>query len=163
MDGLSVRQLLTRRGLRCTVQREQIYAALLASKTHPTAEELHGLVKSQVSDTLPGAAGAGGGGPSLATVYNTLEALTEAGLVRRIAPACGGSAAAFRYDADCSNHAHLVAADGSVRDLPEDLCRRVVQSVPPELIAEVERAMGVRVGRIGVEFVQARTEAEGGA
>lgn len=145
---MDVRQILARRGLRCTVQRERVYAALMASKHHPTAEELHDLVRGALSDHSL----------SLATVYNALEAFTRAGIARRIAPTGGGSTAAFRYDADCSNHAHLVAADGTVRDLPDDLCRRTLASLPDELIREIESRLGVRVGRITVEFVDTRTD-----
>ena len=140
-----IRDLLGNHGLRCTPQREFIFAALTASKVHPTAEELHNAV-SRVNDS---------GSISLATVYNALDAFTRHGLARRIAPTCGGSAAAFRYDADISNHAHAVMSDGSMHDLPEDLSRRVLSHIPRELIEEVERRMNMRVRRLGVEFVEA--------
>jgi Fe2+ or Zn2+ uptake regulation protein len=138
----SVRDLLAGRGLRCTVQRELLYSALMASKVHPTAEELHEAVNlAMPADPV-----------SLATVYNTLEAFTSHGLARRIAPTKAGSAAAFRYDADTSNHAHVLLADGSIRDLPMDLSERILSQIPPDLIHEVERRMGVKIARIGVEF-----------
>ncbi len=140
-------------GLRCTSQRESIYAALMACKVHPTAEELHALVQGPNGD----------GAISLATVYNTLDAFTRHGLARRIAPTCGGSNAAFRYDADISNHAHLVMADGSMQDFPPDLDQRILSHIPQQLIEEVERRMKVKIKRIGVEFVQGpveRTESE---
>jgi Fe2+ or Zn2+ uptake regulation protein len=138
----SVRDLLASRGLRCTLQREMLYTALMASKVHPTAEELHEAVNRALSaDPI-----------SLATVYNTLEAFTSHGLARRIAPTQAGSTAAFRYDADTSNHTHVVLADGSIRDLPTDLSERVLSQIPPEVVEEVERRMGVKVHRIGVVF-----------
>lgn len=141
----AIRGLLGTHGLRCTTQREVIYSALMASKVHPTAEELHNAV-SRINDS---------GGISLATVYNALDAFTKHGLARRIAPTCGGSTAAFRYDADISNHAHVVASDGAMRDLPPDLSQRVLSHLPRELIEEVERRMNMRIRRVGVEFVEA--------
>jgi Fe2+ or Zn2+ uptake regulation protein len=138
----SVRDLLASRGLRCTVQREVLYSALMASKEHPTAEQLHETVNlAMPADPV-----------SLATVYNTLEAFTSHGLARRIAPTKAGSAAAFRYDADVSNHAHVLMADGTIHDLPMDLSERVLSHIPADLIQEVERRMGMKVARIGVEF-----------
>lgn len=139
-----IRDLLSARGLRCTPQRELIYAALAASSIHPTAEELHNAV-CRASKAA---------GLSLATVYNALDAFTRHGLARRIAPTCGGSAAAFRYDADLSSHAHIVMADGGMRDLPPDLSARILGHLPANLTDEVERRMGVRVRRVRVEFVE---------
>jgi Fe2+ or Zn2+ uptake regulation protein len=145
MSEAPIRDLLGTHGLRCTAQRELIYSTLMASKVHPTAEELHNTL-SRMNDS---------GGISLATVYNALDAFTRHGLARRIAPTCGGSSAAFRYDADISDHAHAVMADGSMHDLPEDLSKRVIAQLPRELIDEVERRMGMRIHRVGVEFVEA--------
>ncbi len=144
MTSETIRDLLGSHGVRCTSQRELIYSTLASSTVHPTAEELHNAV-GHATDA---------GGISLATVYNALDAFTRHGLARRIAPTCGGAAAAFRFDADISNHAHVVLADGSMRDLPEELSRRVMAHLPRELVEEVERHMGVRVHRVGVEFVE---------
>jgi Fe2+ or Zn2+ uptake regulation protein len=140
----AIRELLGSHGLRCTSQREIIYSTLMESNVHPTAEELHNAV-SHTDDA---------GSISLATIYNALDAFTRHGLARRIAPTCGGAAAAFRYDADISNHAHAVKADGSMCDLPEDLSERVMSHLPRELVEEVERRMGMRIRRVGVEFVE---------
>jgi Fe2+ or Zn2+ uptake regulation protein len=136
-----IRALFRERGLRCTRQRERIYRALAATKDHPTAEELLTLVERRAGDESM----------SLATVYNTLEVFLEQGLVRRFSSAgraAGPSPA--RYDADVSDHAHLIEADGTVRDLPEDLSRRVMDRLGPELVAELERRMGVRVKGVEV-------------
>ena len=141
----AIRDLLCTRGLRCTTQREIIFSALMASKVHPTAEELHNTV-CRINDS---------GGISLATVYNALDAFTKHGIARRIAPTCGGSTAAFRFDADLSNHAHIVTADGSMRDIPADLSQRILAHLPPNLIAEIEHRMNIHVRRISVEFVEA--------
>jgi Fur family transcriptional regulator, peroxide stress response regulator len=145
MTADAIRNLLTRNGLRCTAQREVIYAALAASKAHPTAEELHGVVRPRGD----------AGGMSLATVYNTLDAFTRHGIARRIGPTCGGSAAAFRYDADLANHAHVILADGTMQDLPAELSERIMAHIPRDLVAEVERHLGIQIKRVGVEFLQA--------
>jgi Fe2+ or Zn2+ uptake regulation protein len=117
----------------------------MASKAHPTAEELYGSVQRLSSN----------GGISLATVYNALDAFTRHGLARRIAPTCAGSNAAFRYDADISNHAHVLLADGTVQDLPIDLSERIFSHLPHALVEEVERRTGIQVKRVGIEFLQA--------
>ena len=71
--GIDVRQLFRTNDLRCTRQREEVYAALVATKSHPTAEELH----SRLADD--------GCCMSLATVYNALEALCKGGICPRSA------------------------------------------------------------------------------
>lgn len=60
---------LKERGIRVTPQRAYIWQALVGSGKHFTAEEL----KEQVEKALPGL--------EVSTVYRTLEALNEAGLV----------------------------------------------------------------------------------
>lgn len=131
------RTLFARHGLRCTRQRIDLYGALAASKAHPTAEELYWLVKQ----SQPGA--------SLATVYNTLEAFCRHGLCRKLATADGGA----RYDADLSEHLHLVTRDGHLRDVPMDLGSRMLESLPRPLLAELERRMGVAIRQVRLEFI----------
>jgi len=123
-------------GLRCTRQRELVYSALAATRAHPTADELHGAVRAEDP------------GISLATVYNTLEAFTAAGLCRRLPSANG--AGPCRYDADTSPHAHVALADGRVVDVPESLGDALLQNVPPELLARVEAELGVRISDVSV-------------
>jgi len=132
--------MLERHGLRCTAQREVIYSALAATSTHPTAEELFG----QVRQRLPGV--------SLATVYNTLEVLTRRGLARRYSNFLGIDGPA-RFDADVSQHVHLVTDDGRVRDVPADLGERIVASLPAALVDEIESRLGVRVDRVNIELL----------
>ncbi len=142
MEPDAIAALFADRGLRCTRQRQDVYSALAATTAHPTAEELHGLV-------LAGAGEAPEEAVSLATVYNTLEALTDAGLVRKIPTPEGGA----RYDADTSDHMHLMLGDGAVRDVPEDLGRRFLEHIPGSLVEELERRMGVTVRRVSVNVV----------
>ena len=135
MDNL--KELFNRHGLRCTTQRVEIYTALAACRCHPTAEELHELVRPEVP------------GLSLATVYNTLESLVRCGMCRKIPNSRGG----VRFDADNRDHVHLALEDGRVLDVPDRVGRLVSESLPENLPAIIEREMGVRVGSISVEIV----------
>ena len=57
-------------GFRWTRQRREVYQVLLQERDHPTATELFLRAKAHIPDI------------SLATVYNCLETLTQAGLVK---------------------------------------------------------------------------------
>jgi Fe2+ or Zn2+ uptake regulation protein len=133
------RQIFDAHALRCTRQREVIYSALAASTAHPTAEDLFSLVRAAEP------------GISLATVYNTLEALTECGLARRIP--CPSGSGACRYDADMTEHAHIATHDGRVMDVPQDLNQRVLDALPTSLVDEIEKRTGVRVRAVNVQFL----------
>ena len=136
------RQLFADHGLRCTRQRQVVYAALAGTREHPTAEAIYEAVRDE-------AARDGAKGISLATVYNTLETLTQRGLCRKLATPGGPT----RFDAFTDEHAHVVAPDGSMADLPEDLSDRVMAGVrDPELIAEIEQRLGLKVGRISIHL-----------
>lgn len=140
-DGVPnhIRMLFEQHGLRCTRQRQVLYDALAATKSHPTADELFQSVKSCEE------------GLSLATVYNTLEAFIEAGLVRRIP--CASGSGACRFDADTRDHVHLAMPDGRVQDVPEDLSGRLLDGIPDSVVSDLERRMGVRVGGLTVQIV----------
>ena len=132
-----VRDLFRLHDLRCTRQREVVYAALAGTTGHPTAEELHQMV--QHADT----------GLSLATVYNTLEALTQCGLARRMS----GAGGCCRFDAVVEPHVHVSTSDGRLMDVPTDLSRRLLAGLSPELLRELEARMGVQVGHLKVQVV----------
>lgn len=134
-----VRELFHGRQLRCTRQREVVYAALAASATHPTAEELHHLVLRHEP------------GLSLATIYNTLEVLIDCGLARRLA--AGGCC---RFDAVTTPHVHLATRDGKVFDVPADISQRLLDGLSPEVLAELEARMGVRIAHLNVQVVSER-------
>ena len=93
MDNNQLSQQIRAAGLRLTPQRLLIYQTLLQSKRHPTAQGLFEAVKDET--------------PSLsqATVYNTLQALVNAGLIQEIGEAGDG---AVHYDADLTPHVNLV-------------------------------------------------------
>ena len=138
MTDEASRELFRRHGLRCTKQRQVIYSALTATSAHPTAEELLGMVRE------------GEPGLSLATVYNTLEALTTCGLARRL-PSHSGNGPC-RYDADVTQHMHITTTDGRVLDVPEDLAARMPLPLPQDISDELERRLGVRITKVHVEI-----------
>lgn len=80
-------------GLRLTPQRLAIYSALAETKDHPSAQQLH----EQLQERLPSL--------SPATVYNTLQALVEHGLVHELGDAGDG---VVHYDADVEPHLNLI-------------------------------------------------------
>lgn len=136
----NAREALRTAGLRCTAQRERIYEALRSTTAHPTAEELFAMVRGTDAAV------------SLATVYNTLDALTSAGLARRLRARTAAGACAWRFDADVRSHAHLVRRDGRIVDLPERIAEQIVDAIPPELVSMVEQELDVRVGRVSIEI-----------
>ena len=134
------RRLFAEHDLRCTRQRARVYCALDACKSHPTAEELHELVNSGSEACCM----------SLATVYNTLEALCSAGLCRKIVSTTG-SATAARYDADIDEHLHVVTPDGRLIDVPQSVGRQLLDRIAPDDLAHLEREMGVQISRIALQ------------
>ena len=90
-------------GLKLTPQRLAIVRELAEDESHPTAQELF----ERLRPGLPTM--------SFATVYNTLDALTAAGLCSALALSPGSG----RFDPNMRPHHHLVCDGcGSVRDLP---------------------------------------------
>ena len=131
-----VRSLLREHGLRSTRQREDVFLALATSDGHLSADEVYRTVAMSHA------------GMSLATVYNTLEALAGAGLCIRMLTS-GGKA---RYDADVSDHAHVITVDGRVMDVPHELSDRLLNSINPALLAEVEQCLGIRLSGLSLEL-----------
>lgn len=123
-------------GIRCTRQRLEVYDTLAACKCHPTAEQLHRLVLERSPGT------------SLATVYNTLEAFTSAGLCRKMTTSSGGA----RYDADLSNHLHLTTPDGRVIDVPTEMGEEMLRAISPEMVSRLEQSLGVSIEQIEVQI-----------
>lgn len=90
-------------GLKLTPQRMAIVRELAADPTHPTAQELY----ERLREALPTM--------SFATVYNTLDALAEAGLCEALSLSPGAS----RFDPNMEPHHHAVCDRcGLVRDVP---------------------------------------------
>jgi Fe2+ or Zn2+ uptake regulation protein len=133
----SARCVFVDSAIRCTRPRLLIYEALCATKSHPTAEELHHTVRKTEQ------------GISLATIYNTLELLVDHGLARRISNRCPGSGA-NRYDADQKQHIHLVLDDGRVLDAPHNLGKQLTESIPKGLMAKLAKHAGVDALKIEI-------------
>lgn len=130
------RNLFKRSGLRCTQQRLVVYDALAQTSSHPTAEDLYARL-TQAGQSL-----------SLATVYNTLDTLVASGMARKL-PSLGGPA---RYDADTSDHVHVTTDDGRVFDIPDDLSERILDTLPDELVSEIQRRTGLRIDRVNIQI-----------
>lgn len=87
---------------RNTQQRGVVLEELRKLKTHPTAAELHDIVRQRLPRI------------SLGTVYRNLELLASDGLIRKLEH--GGGRA--RFDGDIDRHQHVVcAACGRVDDV----------------------------------------------
>lgn len=138
-EPAKIRDLFRAHGLRFTAKRARIYEALAATDSHPTAHELHVAVLGFEPSI------------SLATIYNTLEALSERGLCRRFPGASGTSPC--RYDADVGPHVHVVTQDGRVMDVPADLSRRILEQVSPETLRDLESRLGIEVTEVDVKLV----------
>lgn len=138
IDAEELRTIFTHHGLRLTRQRESVYRALCASHTHPTAEQLLAQVHRDDPEV------------SQATVYNTLDTLVECGLANRIPASTSGGAC--RYDADMQEHVHIVLDDGRIMDVPSDLSKRLIDSVPESLLNELADRLGVTCSGIKIEL-----------
>ena len=86
-----VTDILRQNKKKVTPQRLAVYAALAATDEHPTAEALY----KELRPNYPTM--------SLATVYKSLDAFCEIGIVREL----NVGEEAFRYDADISAHPHV--------------------------------------------------------
>lgn len=103
-----VEQLLIKHGVKPTPQRAVIAKYLLSTHSHPTADEVFQGVTGNLPVPL-----------SRATVYNTLNALVEAGVILEVVIEPGKS----RYDAKTGQHHHFVDVEtGQVLDVePEEV------------------------------------------
>lgn len=105
-DDVRVTEMFARvraSGLKLTPQRMAIVRELALDPTHPTAQELF----ERLRDTMPTM--------SFATVYNTLDSLSAAGLCVSLSLSPG----AARFDANMRPHNHAVCDRcGLIRDVP---------------------------------------------
>lgn len=88
---LSIKEKLSKVGLKSTQQRIVIYDAILNMKMHPSAEKIFEKVQKDNPSI------------SLGTVYKTLETLISAGLVNKVHTDEGN----MRYDANLDYHNHI--------------------------------------------------------
>lgn len=95
-------QVLKEKGLRVTPQRYAVYANLLSRTDHPTVEHL----LQDLNQDFPIS--------SQATVYSSLQALRDVGLVREVLLEEGVS----RYDANVDPHHHFRCRQcGEIEDI----------------------------------------------
>jgi Fur family ferric uptake transcriptional regulator len=95
--------------LKLTGERMTILHAIFARKTHFDAETLHASLRT------------GGGDISRATVYRTLDLLTQCGLVRK--NSLGASHANYEAARDNEHHDHLICLN----------CNTVIEFYRPDL------------------------------
>ena len=90
--------------VRQSKKRDAMLAALRASGSHPSADQLYQQLKPDYPDL------------SLATVYRNLGQLCSLGLVRRVGTVNGQE----RYDGETRPHSHFICNRcGAIVDLPE--------------------------------------------
>jgi Fur family ferric uptake transcriptional regulator len=98
-------QRFKQHGYKMTPQRRAILEVLTGNIHHPTAEQIHELVKERMPDI------------SLATVYNTLHGLTEMEELCELDLGHG----VRRYEISREDHAHWVCLRcGRIEDVPGD-------------------------------------------
>ena len=104
---------LAARGFRSTTQREHVYHVLLDERDHPTAEQLFFRARKGMPDI------------SMATVYNCLDTLVKAGLVREV----NLDRTAMRYCPNMHEHCHFYCDEcGGVFDI--DVAEKAAEMVP---------------------------------
>ena len=122
-------KILKEKGFKLTPQRIEILKLLINNTSHPTAEAIYETVKAKFPML------------SLATVYNTLELLTDLGLVQRLE----FSTRSARYDPNPRMHANLICLE----------CGKIIDyyDVPiKEWMDRVEKNAGFKITGYRVEF-----------
>jgi len=116
-------------GLKLTPQRMAIVRALAEDESHPTAQEIF----EKLRPLLPTM--------SFATVYNTLDTLSSAGLCAAMSLSPGSG----RFDPNMSPHHHVVCDGcGAVRDVPGSAEAQAASDVPAEALDRVSPGFHVR-------------------
>lgn len=113
---LQIEEAMRARGVRVTPQRAIVLATLVEMPGHPTAQEIHEVAHEQ----LPGL--------NLATVYRTLHALHEAGLVDLFSTEAEVQRYAYRDPGNL--HSHLVCREcGQVEEIAPALLEPLIEAV----------------------------------
>ena len=101
-SGEFLSKRLAEKGLRFTSQRKHVYEVLISQRDHPTAEEVFMRTKQSKPEI------------SMATVYNSLDALVKCKVVRQVNVDRG----AAMYCSNMTAHAHFCCDDcGKVFDV----------------------------------------------
>ena len=133
MGKAELREALRQHGQRYTLQRAAVHSFLSQVRSHPTADEVFLAVRQE----LPGI--------SLATVYNSLEALVGCGLATRLAFSDGSA----RYDGQVDPHLHARCSTcGRVVDVYGSSEASILEAVPPA--PEAFQVDGIRVELTGL-------------
>lgn len=104
-------EISKKKGYNVTFQRIAIYKILLQHQDHPTAEQIYNEIRAE-HPTI-----------SLATVYKTLETLSEMGLIHKVNPLYDTA----RYETQYSDHHHLICAR----------CKKIVD-IPAEEVGKMD-------------------------
>jgi Fur family transcriptional regulator, peroxide stress response regulator len=116
-----IRSVLLQKGLKVTPQRVVITDYVIHSLAHPSADDVFEAVK----DRLPCC--------SKATIYNTLNSLVEAEVIRAFSPEPGKT----RYDANMHPHHHFIdMKTGRIHDIPWEQVDQLCQSLGPDFKIE---------------------------
>jgi len=114
--------------MRLTNQRKIIMEQLQSVTSHPTADEIYGMVREKMPRI------------SLGTVYRNLEVLSSLGLVRKLENAAGQK----RFDGDMSPHHHIRC----------DICGKVGDIFDAPDISGIEHGLDTdfRITGVSLEF-----------
>ena len=96
-DIKHIRKAISDNGLRVTPQRVAVLNALHELENHPTADEIIQQIRKEDPHMAVG------------TVYNSLEALTEKGIIKKVKTDTG----VMRYDALLDKHYHLYCEESN--------------------------------------------------
>jgi Fe2+ or Zn2+ uptake regulation protein len=126
-----LREALEANGQRFTEQRAAVYRYLLATDSHPSADEVFTAVRAAIPDI------------SLATVYKSLETLVGCGLAVKLTYGDGSA----RYDGRTDPHPHARCLTcGAVLDVPGKLDGEALAGLGPVAGFSVE---GYRLELVG--------------
>ncbi|HIU63778.1 MAG TPA: transcriptional repressor [Candidatus Avacidaminococcus intestinavium] len=119
ISGQKLAGILRDHGFKVTPQRLAVYEVLAESQSHPNAEMLY----NQLRPKYPSM--------SFATVYKTVEILSQLGLIKILNTGEGSS----RYDAIISEHSHVQCNE----------CGRV-ENVGPLSAADLDKEVAAKTG-----------------
>jgi Fur family ferric uptake transcriptional regulator len=124
---------LRRRGLRWTPQRQNVVEVLAGTRGHVTGAELVELCRARDPQTIP------------STVYRTLDALEELGLVRH---GHGPDGREEYHVAPTAEHGHLYCSScGGRWEITPAAARRIVDALRDEQGFEIDLSHVTVVGR----------------
>lgn len=118
-----------------TYQRKIILEELKKLKTHPTADELYMIVKKRIPKI------------SISTVYRSLEAFAECGLIKKMEPI----EIQKRFDSTTEHHYHIRCVRcGKLDDLPNNIPG--IEKEIGSLEEMIEKFSGYKVMEHSLEF-----------